>query len=532
MHMRNEWLRVSIAARLDNLAAIDPRRVALAEVTAGGVVTTVTISQFAEDVRLLAGTLAESYDGLGCRAVFCHPASNSISSATTILAALQAGLPIFPHTTRFDQETLARILRAAGITGDNTLLPTGAGNTDHQLGEMVAWPDPPYPSPPTYLLASSGSTGLPKLVPFWNHREYDPRAVPDVVFRSCRWRDMTTQMMVLPLYHIAPISALLQGLLDGKTTVLCHDLEPDLIVETMERMEIEWSLLTPDYMRELLPAAQRNPERLRSLRAILHSAFACPADLKRSWLDLLGPARVYEMYGGTEGVGVTLISGSDWLARPGSVGRGVLTSVRIVDDQGIPLPANRVGRVHLRRLGARSDAIHRAALLDPDRDGFVGLGDLGWIDDDGFLYIVDRTANEVQSGDGVAWLGQISAALRSHPDVMDAECVALDPVGSVGRADGGVEEELKSGDMLCAVVVLRDDVDLDPDGLRRHCAARLVRSDDRPVPEAVAGGRLSSGAVAAGRLRFTVVPSIPRSEIGKPDRIALERLASATTKIG
>ncbi|MCX5195919.1 AMP-binding protein [Streptomyces sp. NBC_00249] len=343
---------------------------------------------------------------------------------------------------------------------------------------------------PRYLLATSGSTGIPKIVPFWDFGSYDPRTVPDLVFRACGWQSGQKQLLTLPIYHIGTVAALVQGVLDGNQLFLANRLDPEDLLTAISECRIEWLMLTPNYLRSLLPAAERHPERLSSLRGLLHTALPCPAPLKHAWLGLLGGERLFEMYGGTEGVGVTVISGSEWLAKPGSVGRGLLTEIRIGDPQGQERVEDGIGRIYLRRLGGSARDRSATPWLQSTSDGFVSLGDMGWVDEDGYLYVFDRAANRAATATGVAWLGRLSLVLRTHPDILDAECIALP-----GAGDG------ETGVLL----VPRDPVaGFDLSEVQRFCAAQL---DGQELPRTC--------------LR---VDGIPRSEIGKPDAVAIKAI--------
>ncbi|MER5635913.1 AMP-binding protein [Kitasatospora sp. NPDC002227] len=476
-----------ISARLAELAAGTPDRPAVVELTAGGEFREISyrdlvraVSELAEVFRAWAG------DGAG---VICLPATVSAASAKIILAALCAGVTIFPHTPGLEGETLAEALGRAGI--DPRSRPASVpgvrepGSDTEVAVRLARWSARSDGSRPRYLLATSGSTGVPKLVPFHNLGEYDARTVPDLVFRACGWRAGQRQLLTLPVHHIGTVAALVQGVLDRNQLYLAHRLDSQELLGAIEEHRIEWLMLTPNYLRSLLPLAERSPGSLSSLRGLLHTALPCPAPLKHAWVALLGGDRLFEMYGGTEGVGVTVISGTEWLARPGSVGRGLLTEIRI--DDGPEQGEGGVGRIYLRRLGGAARARQVAHWLPSTPDGFVSLGDLGWLDEDGYLYVFDRAANRAVTATGVAWLGRLSLVLRAHPGIQDAECILL------GDAEG------EAGVLL----VPRDaTAGLDLAEVRSFCAAQL---GSREFPQVC-----------------LQVGEIPRSEIGKPDAVAIK----------
>ncbi|MER7756684.1 AMP-binding protein [Kitasatospora sp. NPDC097643] len=489
---------LSISERLAELAAEAPDHPAIIEGVTGGSYREITYQRLFEEVSALAGLFGSWNRDMDGDAVVCHPASLSIETAKIILAALCAGVTVLPHAPRIDTEVLSSALGRAGLSGRTrpARIP-GSPGTDQGPGATVRitrWERPTEGRRPRYLLATSGSTGIPKLVPFQNFGSYDPRAVPDIVFRTCKWRSGQKQLIMLPLYHIGTMAALVQGVLDRNQVFLASHHDPEELLGAIAEHRIEWLMLTPNYMRHLLPAAVRRPERLDSLNGVLHTALPCPAPLKQAWLDLLGGERVFEMYGGTEGVGVTVISGSEWTAKPGSVGRGLLTEIRIGDARGLERGEDGIGKIYLRRFGASARTRSATPWLQSTSDGFVSLGDMGWVDEDGYLYVFDRAANQTATASGVTWLGRLSLVLRTHPDILDAECVALT---DAGRVDVG---------ML------------------------LVTRDPRAVPDLAELERFC--AAQAGGHEFprihVQVAEIPRSEIGKPDATAIKAIFDST----
>jgi bile acid-coenzyme A ligase len=496
--MRHKESAKPLYGRLAELAAEMPDRSAVVEVFTGGRHWEISYREFVDGVSELADLFREWAGEEG--AVICLPSTLSASSARIILAALCADVTIFPHSPELAGETLAEALRRAGLDPSTrrARVPAVSGSGAESTVEvrLSRWVDGAGERRPRYLLATSGSTGVPKIVPCWDLGAYDPRTVPDIVFRACGWRSGQKQLITLPIYHIGTVAALVQGVLDRNQIFLAHRLDPEDLLGVISERRIEWLMLTPNYLRSLLPAAEGSPERLSSLRGLLHTALPCPAPLKHAWLDLLGGDRLFEMYGGTEGVGVTVISGAEWIKKPGSVGRGLLTEIRIGDDQGQERGDDGIGRIYLRRLGGSARVLSETPWLERTPDGFVSLGDMGWVDDDGYLYVFDRAANRAVTSTGFTWLGRLSLVLRSHPDILDAECIALEGAGD-------------DGDGIGVMFVPRDPVGgVSLSEVRAFCATQL------------AGQEFPRICLRADE--------IPRSEIGKPDAVAVKEIFDST----
>jgi bile acid-coenzyme A ligase len=335
-----------------------------------------------------------------------------------------------------------------------------------------------------YLLATGASTGIPKISARPGPLRYDPVWTPSLVIRQAGWRTAQRQLIVGPLYHAAPFTAFLDALLDSNTVVLQPVFAPQWTVELVRRYAIEWLQLTPAHMREIL-LADPDPAGFAALRAMLHTGARCDADTKRGWIDLLGPERVYELYGATEGVGVTLVRGDEWLARPGTVGRGFLTQIRILDETGNLVPPGTTGTVFMRtpQRAVRSDYVNDQAIRTTP-DGFATVGDHGRLDRDGYLYLEPRDHDTINVGGEKVDPDEVEAALRDHPAVVDAVAVAV-PHRTLGSVVG-------------AHVVLHAGASARKAELAAHCGRRL------------AGYKIPK--------HFTFVDQVPRSAAGKIQR--------------
>jgi long-chain acyl-CoA synthetase len=197
------------------------------------------------------------------------------------------------------------------------------------------------------------------------------------------------------------------------------------------------------------------------VRKIMHAAAPCPPEVKRRIMALFPPDSIWEFYGATEGPG-TIISPSEWLEKPGSVGRpwpGI--TVQILDDDGHELPPGEIGTIYLSSLGSRKFSYHNAPekTAAAFRGDFFTVGDLGWLDADGYLFIADRRTDMVISGGVNIYPAEIEAALVAHPDVVDA-------------AVFGIPDE-RWGESLLAVVERRGTA-LDAAAVQAWCRERLA----------------------------------------------------------
>ena len=493
---------LSVRRRIADTARAEPDRTALVGFDTDLAEQVMSWREFADRVADAADALGAALDRRtpSCAVV---PAGNTLPAAIGIAAALTAEVPVFPlnpGTPPAERDALLGLLGRRfghGYLMDAQLRP--------QRMDLPPGPEPPAGSAPAeglgqfstaaegpgqfsavaYLLATGASTGIPKISARPGPLRYDPVRTPSVVIRQTGWRSGQRQLIVGPLYHAAPFSAFLDALLDSNTVVLQPFFSPQWTVELVRRYAIEWLQLTPAHMREILRLPDPDPAGFASLRAMLHTAARCDADTKRGWIDLLGPERVYELYGATEGIGVTLVRGDEWLARPGTVGRGYLTQIRILDDDGHPIPPGTTGTVFMRtpqRIG-RSDYVNGRAIRTT-LDGFATVGDHGRLDRDGYLYLEPRDHDTINVGGEKVDPDEVEAALRDHPAVIDAVAVAV-PHQTLGS-------------VVAAHIVLRPGASVRKAELAAHCGRRL------------AGYKIPK--------HFTFVDQVPRSAAGKVQR--------------
>ncbi len=494
---------LSVRQRIADIARAQPDRPALIGFDTHQAEQVLSWREFADRVQAAADEVRAALDP-GTPSCAVVPAGNTLPAAIGIAAALTAQVPVFPLNPAAppaERDILLSLLGrrfAHGYLMDAGLRPQRMDLAAGSAGSAGSGGDDPLGSPRqtgrepragvsavAYLLATGASSGIPKISARPGPLRYHPVWTPSLVIRQAGWRTAQRQLIVGPLYHTAPFTTFLDALLDGNTVVLQPFFAPQWTVELVRRYAIEWLQVTPAHMREILRLPDLDPAGFASVRAILHTAARCDADTKRGWIGLLGPERVYELYGATEGVGVTLVRGDEWLARPGTVGRGFLTQIRILDDTGNLVPPGTTGTVFMRtpQRAGRSDYVNNQAIRTTP-DGFATVGDHGRLDRDGYLYLEPRDHDTINVGGEKVDPDEVEAALRDHPAVADAVAVAV-PHQTLGSVVG-------------AHVVLHQGASVRKAELAAHCGRRL------------AGYKIPK--------QFTFVDQVPRSAAGKIQR--------------
>jgi bile acid-coenzyme A ligase len=248
----------------------------------------------------------------------------------------------------------------------------------------------------------------------------------------------------------------------GGLVVLMGRFDPEEALRLIEAHRVQWVNLVPTMLHRIgrLPEEVRSRYDLSSLERVVSSGAPCADWLMRAWIDWIGPDRMFEAYGGTERIGGTLISGREWLARPGSVGRPTGgRKVRIVGENGDELAPGEIGDVFFLPPGGQGSTYrYVGATARATGDGWETLGDVGYLDREGFLYLVDRRTDMIVTGGENVYPAEVEGVLDAHPGV-DSSCV-------IGLPD----EDL--GQRIHAIVQANAGI---AGSLREHLARSLVR---------------------------------------------------------
>jgi len=338
-----------------------------------------------------------------------------------------------------------------------------------------------YPHPGK-AIASGGSTGRSKIV---RDRTWDPT----VWRRTLGMEDGQVQLMAAPLYHNSPALIGNTGLMKDHTLVIMQRFTPEQAVDLIERRRVGYAYLPPIIMQRIARMPGIEERDLASIEAFHSSAAVCPPWLKQWWIDRIGGEKVWEVYGSSEGVGATIIRGDEWLEHPGSVGRPSDSSkLRILDDEQRDLPPGEVGEIYMWTERGPTFNYIGAPPLKSTPDGYYSVGDLGWVDDEGYLFIADRRTDMIVTGGANVYPAEVEAALGEHPAVADVVVV-------------GVPDE-EWGRRVHAIIQPRNpDAPPDERDLNAHVRERLV---NYKAPKT-----------------YEFLSEFPRNEAGKIRRTAL-----------
>ena len=289
------------------------------------------------------------------------------------------------------------------------------------------------------MLYSSGTTGRPKGVrkQLPGTAFGDPASAPAQIAQGMARLGFGAGAVYLspaPLYHSAPLVYSMSLHRLGGTAVVMERFDPRQCLELIERYRVTHAQFVPTMFIRLLrlPRAERERYDLSSLRLVMHAAAPCPVAVKRQMLDWWGPI-ICEYYAGTEDIGNTFITAQEWLAHPGSVGRPAM-ECHIVGEDGQELPPGQPGVVYF--AGGRPFEYHndpaKTASISNDK-GWRTLGDIGYLDDDGYLYLTDRQAHMIISGGVNIYPQEAENVLAGHPAVADVAVIGV-PDEEMGEA--------------------------------------------------------------------------------------------------
>jgi long-chain acyl-CoA synthetase len=321
----------------------------------------------------------------------------------------------------------------------------------------------------TFMFYSSGTTGRPKgIKPPRTDEPFGSGGGPMIMLiqHLFGFSADTTYLCPAPLYHAAPLGWATSVQRIGGTVVVMESFDPAHALALVEKHRVTHAQFVPTHFVKMLklPAEERTRYDLSSLTMAVHAAAPCPVDVKQQMLAWWGPI-IHEYYAGSEGNGFCHVASEDWLAHPGTVGKPLVGTLHILDDDGQELPVGEAGVIWFEsdvRFEYHNDPEKTANAFNDK--GWSSLGDIGYLDEDGYLYLTDRASHMIIAGGVNIYPQEVENELTLHPAVTD--------VAVIGVPNEVLGEEVK------AVVVPADPAAAGPalaDELILYCRARLAK---------------------------------------------------------
>jgi long-chain acyl-CoA synthetase len=283
---------------------------------------------------------------------------------------------------------------------------------------------------------SSGTTGRPKgILPPLTGAPFGTGGMVDMLVGMYGITLGTRYLVPAPLYHAAPSGWSMGAQRAGSTVVVLEKFDPEVALRAIEEHRVTHAQFVPTHFVRMLKLDPEVRDRYdtSSLQTAIHAAAPCPVEVKRQMLEWWGPI-IHEYYSGSEGAGFCAVGPEEWLERPGTVGKSLMGVPHIVGEDGQELPVGEVGQIWFE--GAMSFEYHG----DPektasvfDEHGWATLGDVGYVDEDGYLYLTDRVSHMIISGGVNIYPQEIEDALVLHPSVADAGVIGV-PDADMGES--------------------------------------------------------------------------------------------------
>lgn len=420
---------------------------------------------------------------------------NSIEWVVTYVAIWKLGAVPQPVSARLPGRELAEIVGLAepalvvgaddGVVDGVPTIPVGY----RPSADLDDAPLPDVVSPAWKAPTSGGSTGRPKLIVSTEPALFDPDA-PNLI----GFQPGGGLVMPGPLYHNGPAVWACGALLAGNHVVLLPKFDAEQTLSAVEAHQADILYVVPTMMKRIvrLPDDVRLGYDLSSLRLVWHLAEPCPEWLKQAWIDWLGPQRIIELYAGTEAQAVTVIVGTEWLDHRGSVGRVVAGEMVVLDEAGNEVPTGHQGEVWMRTTNANPTYRYVGAEAKAREGGWESLGDVGWFDEDGYLYLGDRLSDMILCGGANVYPAEVESVLLEHPAVRSAAVIGL-PDDDRGSIVHGIVEADRSE-------VSPDDVlTFARERLALYKLPRSIDFVDQPLRDDA--GKIRRSALRAERLR-------------------------------
>ena len=467
-----------ISTQVSRLAAAAPDAPAI---TCEG--RTITRGELDASTNRLARAYVELGVGVGDYVTIVLP--NSIESIQAIITCWKLGAVPQPLSARLPAAEFIGILdlkpRALIVGREDPRCEVGSVISD--FVPDVSLSDSPLPeavSPVWKAMTSGGSTGRPKLIEAGG----DSRVPADGGY-AMGAQEGDVNLVSVPLSHSTGFNIATAGLQLGHHLVIMPRFDAAEFLRLVTEHRVTFLATVPTIMQRLLPVYRADPAAydLSSIRRFWHLGAPCPPVIKQAWIDLLGPEVVWELYGGTELQALTFISGDQWLTHRGSVGTVVYGEMKALDDDGRECAPGVVGEVFMRPPIGSAPTYRYIGATARSRDGWDSIGDLGYFDEDGYLYLNDRRVDMFTVGGRNVYPAEIEGALAAHPDVLSCLVVGV-PDDDLGQVPYAIVQA-EGLDEATVIAFLTDRIE-------RYKVPRTVEFTDTPLRDDAGKARRSA----------------------------------------
>jgi bile acid-coenzyme A ligase len=479
------------------LAAAHPDATAVVFAAEDGTETPITWQELEDRSNQVAHLFAEL--GLAERDVIVVALRNTPQHLFSTFAAWKLGGSVLPLRWDLPAWERDRMLEVAEPTvvvaswDDPTLGTITPADIDATIDRPVETPPEDHVPEYTRLVATSGATGTPKIVATPSPGVMAADATTSAVLGTQEGKRYLTAS---PLYHVNGWTYCYNPLLQDCQPVLMERFDAARAADLIEKYQVHFACMVPTMLMRIARLDDLATRDFSSIERLVYGGASAPEWVVRAWLDLIPPDRFTLSYGGSENHGLVMTTGAQWLEHPGTVGQPVNSEVQILDESGNEVPTGEIGEIYLKSTVPGPRYRYIGMPTPPANDeGFGSFGDMGYVDEEGFVYIADRRRDMIVTGGANVYPAEVEAVLTEHPGVFDVVVVGLpDP---------------EWGHRVHAIVQPVDHTDApSADALRAHCKARLA---SYKVPKS-----------------YESVEQIPRSAAGKVNRSRLvEERASA-----